>query len=72
MYPYVAFVSSAKDEGANAEARELVRRFRQFHQEWALLDDDNGLSVFHSLSAGRFFEPVLLPAKNGIVLLSFP
>jgi asparagine synthase (glutamine-hydrolysing) len=68
MYSYVAFVRSAIEERANAQARELIHRFKQFHQEWELLDQDNGQSVFHSLPLGRSIETITLPSRSGMVL----
>jgi asparagine synthase (glutamine-hydrolysing) len=56
------------DDHANARAQELIHRFKSFHTDWILLDEDNGLSIFHSPPAGRLVEAVVLPSRMGAIL----
>jgi asparagine synthase (glutamine-hydrolysing) len=68
MYPYVAFVRDAQNPHANATAQRLVDVFRETHHEWMLLDQNQGLSLFHAPPGGRSVDALVLPAGAGAVL----
>ena len=68
MYPYVAFISDVKNPHANAATRRLVDGFRQTHQEWRVIDQNQGLTLFHAPPSGRSAAAIVLPAGMGAVL----
>ena len=68
MYPYVAFIRDVKSPHANGAAQRLVDGFRQTHQEWKVLDQNQGLSLFHAPPGGRSIAAIVLPAGTGAVL----
>ena len=68
MYPYAAFIRDAQNPHANAAAQRLVDVFRQTHQDWMLLDHNQGLSLFHAPPGGRSVAAFVLPAGAGAVL----
>jgi asparagine synthase (glutamine-hydrolysing) len=68
MYPYVAFVSNIQSPRANTTTQSLISEFRQIHPQWILLDEGQGLSLFHAPPAGRSVAATVLPARSGVVL----
>jgi asparagine synthase (glutamine-hydrolysing) len=68
MYPYVAFIRDVRNPNADAAAVRLVDLFRRAHPEWMLLDEGQGLSLFHAPPGGRSVAALVLPAGKGAVL----
>ena len=68
MYPYVAFIRDVRNPNADVAAVRLVDVFRRAHPEWMLLDEGQGLSLFHAPLGGRSAAALVLPAGKGAVL----
>ena len=68
MYPYVAFIRDVRNPNADAAAARLVDVFRRAHPEWLLLDEGQGMSLFHAPPGGRSVAALVLPAGRGAVL----